>query len=354
MVDLRAVFPFLNALARNMSASVGSSESTGLNPALSDPERWLRLPAVPGYEPHRVNDMLLLRPAASKSRGGVQTATAGLANQHVIFFPGDVQNFHKVMSSHHEHQQWQRWSLENVAELLSRRFPGSHVWVVRASRMYLHKFTCFDNFVESNLFGAPEHCSDYGAFRHLRALLGHTLGQAAGGGTPSWGFNRAVPPGPRASNGCPEGNSSSSVGSSPLLHCPVPSDLALTLVGFSKGCVVLNQLVYELRGARADPELAPFVASITDMYWLDGGHPGGSNTWVTSQEALKDLASSGIGVHSHVTPYEVCDPMRAWVGKEHKRFVRVLRELGVPIVDKLHFENQLPSLEQHFRVLEEF
>ncbi|KAK1165844.1 hypothetical protein AOXY_G14484 [Acipenser oxyrinchus oxyrinchus] len=172
--------------------------------------------------------------------------------------------------------------------------------------------------------------------------------------TTSCGFNRAVPPGPRASNGCPDGNSSSSVGSSPLLHCPLPSDLALTLVGFSKGCVVLNQLVYELRGARADPELAPFVASITDMYWLDGGHPGGSNTWVTSQESLKDLASSGIGVHSHVTPYEVCDPMWAWVGKEHKRFVRALRELGVPIVDKLHFENQLPSLEQHFRVLEEF
>ncbi|RXM27814.1 SOSS complex subunit B2 [Acipenser ruthenus] len=67
-----------------------------------------------------------------------------------------------------------------------------------------------------------------------------------------------------------------------------------------------------------------------------------------------DLASSGIGVHSHVTPYEVRDPMRAWVRKEHKRFVRALQELGVPIVDKLHFENQLPSLEQHFRVLEEF
>ncbi|MBN3307512.1 CB069 protein, partial [Amia calva] len=203
------------------------------------------------------------------------------------------------MAAHQENGQWQHWSLERVAELLSHRFPGRHVWVVRAAQMYLHKFSCYENFVESNAFGAPEHSPDHGP-------------------------------------------------------CPLPPDLTLTLVGFSKGCVVLNQMVYELAGARADPELAPFLARVQDMYWLDGGHPGGSETWVTNRKALQELASSGIGLHAHVTPYEVQDPMRAWVGREHRRFVRTLKELGAPLVSKLHFQDEPPSLDNHFGVIREF
>ena len=45
----------------------------------------------------------------------------------------------------------------------------------------------------------------------------------------------------------------------PPLGGPVPQGFHLELVGFSKGCVVLNQLLYELAGARAQPGLAAFV-----------------------------------------------------------------------------------------------
>lgn len=69
----------------------------------------------------------------------------------------------------------------------------------------------------------------------------------------------------------------------------VPSGFSLTLVGFSKGCVVLNQMVYELAGARADPDLSHFVKSVSDMFWLDGGHPGGSETWVTDKQVGQRL-----------------------------------------------------------------
>lgn len=69
--------------------------------------------------------------------------------------------------------QWVSWSLEQVALHLSRRFPGRYIWVVKASRMYLHKFSCYCNFVESNMFGAPEYSSDFGAFVHLRLELLH-------------------------------------------------------------------------------------------------------------------------------------------------------------------------------------
>ena len=82
-----------------------------------------------------------------------------------------VQNFQEEMALQPEGAQWLSWSLEQVALILGRRFPDRHIWVVRASRMYLHKFSCYHNFVESNMFGAPEHSpysSDFGAFRHLR------------------------------------------------------------------------------------------------------------------------------------------------------------------------------------------
>lgn len=134
----------------------------------------------------------------------------------------------------------------------------------------------------------------------------------------------------------------------------IPSGFSLMLVGFSKGCVVLNQMVYELGGARADPQMSRFVKCISAMYWLDGGHPGGSETWVTDKQVLKELAASGVAVHAHVTPYEVCDPMRAWVGCEHGHFIKTLEDFGACPTKKLHFADEPPSIENHFRVIQEF
>lgn len=71
----------------------------------------------------------------------------------------------------------------------------------------------------------------------------------------------------------------------------------LTLIGFSKGCVVLNQFIYEfhyLKTLTPDNEiLSRFVDRITDMYWLDGGHPGHKNTWITSRCLLETLSRLG-------------------------------------------------------------
>ncbi|KAF0026028.1 mitochondrial protein C2orf69 homolog [Scophthalmus maximus] len=308
-------------------AATTSPEPPGLRAAASravcagsPPQRLQRLPAVPGAVPGRVNDLLLLRPDADPR--GVAQGGSG----HVVFFHGDIQNFQEEMAVQPEGAQWLTWSLEQVASTLGRRFPGQHVWVVRASRMYLHKFSCYRNFVESNMFGAPEYSRDFGAFPHLRSLLSH-------------GMKQANLPNPLPPQGGADG---------------IPSGFSLTLVGFSKGCVVLNQMAYELDRARADPQVAPFVDCVSAMYWLDGGHPGGSETWVTDRQVLRDLAASGVSIHAHVTPYEVRDPMRAWVGREHRHFIRTLEELGARPSQKLHFEDEPPSIENHFRVIQEF
>ncbi|XP_028249075.1 mitochondrial protein C2orf69 homolog [Parambassis ranga] len=309
---------------RELHASASRDARTG-NPW----RRLQKLLAVPGDVPSRVNDLLLLRPDTDGQSDAGSEKEKSSNNKHVVFFHGDIQNFQEEMAMQPEGAQWLSWSLEQVAFILGQRFPHRYIWVVRASRMYLHKFSCYHNFVESNMFGAPEHSpfsADSGAFCHLRALLSH-------------GMEQANLPSPLQ----PQGGADS-----------IPPGFSLTLVGFSKGCVVLNQMVYELPGARADPQMSPFLKRISDMFWLDGGHPGGSETWVTDKQVLKELAASGVSIHAHVTPYEVCDPMRAWVGREHGHFIKTLEEFGACPSKKLHFKDEPPSIENHFRVIQEF
>ncbi|KAM9364644.1 mitochondrial protein C2orf69 homolog [Pholidichthys leucotaenia] len=316
-------FALITASTRAVMMTAPSELSASRDGGAGSPRRRLqRLLAVPGYAPGRVNDLLLLRPKDDRNTGQEESGS-----RHVVFFHGDIQNFQEEMALQPEVAPWLSWSLEQVAFTLGRRFPDRHVWVVRASHMYLHKFSCYHNFVESNLFGAPEHSpysEESGAFRHLRALLSHAMERA--------NLPNLLQPTEGA----------------------VPTGFSLILVGFSKGCVVLNQLAYELAGARADPRMAPFIKRISDMFWLDGGHPGGGETWVTDRRVLRELTASGMSIHAHVTPYEVRDPMRAWVGREHGLFIKTLEEFGACPSNKLHFEDEPPSIENHFRVIQEF
>ncbi|KAG8239598.1 hypothetical protein J437_LFUL017985 [Ladona fulva] len=132
----------------------------------------------------------------------------------------------------------------------------------------------------------------------------------------------------------------------------------LTLVGFSKGCVVLNQFIYEFHYLKTltpdDNTMMRLVTRIRDMFWLDGGHAGGKNTWITSRSLLETLTRLGIGIHIHVTPYQVQDERRPWIRKEEKTFGELLRRLGAPVSRTLHFESQPPTLYTHFEVLAVF
>lgn len=278
------------------------------------------------------------------------------------------QNYRDVMACHSENFQWERWCLENIAAILGHHFPGSYIWVIKSSRMHLHKFSCYDNFVTSNMFGAPEHSSDFGAFRHLHALLvnGFQLAQNILLSQKSVCVRgkdeKAIPcksPVVPTTNGCPAAEREMDCehfnnSANHFIDPSASNGVSFTLIGFSKGCVVLNQLLHELKEARKDKDLDAFIKNIRAIYWLDGGHSGGSNTWVTNPDVLKSFSETGIAVNAHVTPYQVFDTMRSWIGKEHKRFVQVLEEFGMNVNSKLHFADEAPSLENHFRVHEVF
>nr|XP_033800866.1 UPF0565 protein C2orf69 homolog [Geotrypetes seraphini] len=349
--------------ARNMSCGGGSSvtrlPASSLPPSPT-PARLLRLPPVPGSEPLSTNELLLFLPQPSPGliRRRPPQPSGHPPQHHVVYFPGDVQNYRSIMACHPENFRWEHWSLENTAAILARRFPNSYIWVIKSSRMHLHKFSCYDNFVANNMFGAPEHSTNFGAFKHLHALLinafslaENTLSQNIYGDDEDTEAPSCTLIPSCTTNGCPADKTEYSKLLPISFGSPSEKDsVSFSLIGFSKGCVVLNQLLYELNEAKMDKNQSSFITNIKAMYWLDGGHSGGSNTWVTCPRILKGFAQTGITVHTHVTPYQVQDSMRSWIGKEHKKFVQILTEYGVQVNNQLHFADEAPSLDNHFRV----
>ena len=146
-------------------------------------------------------------------------------------------------------------------------------------------------------------------------------------------------------------------------------NLPLVMIGFSKGCIVLNQILHELvnyvpiEGPAEDRHnglqskkntLENFVKKFKEMYWLDSGHSGDSGAWVTDGEVLKCLVHLSITIHIHVTPHQMSYPGRPWNRDEERAFVESLTKLGVKVLEKLHFDDEPRSFLNHFRVLNTF
>ncbi|RUS80822.1 hypothetical protein EGW08_011403, partial [Elysia chlorotica] len=209
-----------------------------------------------------------------------------------------------------------QWNIENTAALLHQKFPSSLVFVIKPTRMHLNTFSVYSNFVESNDFGCPIHDSGYGALRHLTLIYKSACSTVA------------------------------------------DSTIPVSVVGFSKGCVVLNQLVYEIPSAcYFDCEVKKFLLAIKNLYWLDGGHSGG-DVQMANQHAeprlVTSLAELDCHIHVHVTPYQVHDTLRPWIGRHYRRFCKLLHSTKANFSKEVHFEQEPGSLENHFKVLEVF
>jgi len=79
-----------------MTSATSSSEAPGLSASASrgaragsPRQRLQKLLSVPGYDPSRVNDLLLLRPDADH-RAAAGPEEEG-RDRHVVFFHGDIQ-----------------------------------------------------------------------------------------------------------------------------------------------------------------------------------------------------------------------------------------------------------------------
>lgn len=335
----------------------------------------VRLCGVTGYD-GRINDVVYCHPAVRAEQ-----------DMAVVFFGGDVQDFPENMENHRDNKNYIKWNLESTAVLLHSYFPDSHIVVVRPSRLTAPKlatfmefvssemdqnrmefktFSCYDNFVPCNNCGAPDHTPTHYALQHLERLL-----QGISQRLRTMPVSELLPPAPDEPGPPTEEaviddrdglqpQEEEDEEMAPLWWREgLNLDRAhLVLIGFSKGCVVLNQFIYEFHYLKTltpdDDTMMRLVSRIQDMYWLDGGHAGGKNTWITSRSLLETLTRLGIGIHIHVTPYQVHDERRPWIRKEEKTFGDLLRRLGAPVQRTLHFENQVASLYTHFEVLNAF
>ncbi|RWS14591.1 UPF0565 protein C2orf69-like isoform X2 [Dinothrombium tinctorium] len=242
----------------------------------------------------------------------------------VIYFGGDiqvqVQDYEENMVKSKANKNYIMWSLENTACTLHEKFIDHSIFIVRPSTINNETFSCYHNFVEGNKKGVPAHKYNLNCIRHLKSLM-----------EASFQYLK-------------EQN---------IIKKPYSSFI---LMGFSKGCVVLNQLLYSLDCLlqNKDESLLQFMNQISAIYWMDGGHSGSYNTWITDQSLIKNLTQFDIKVHIYVTPYQIRDEQRSWIGEEENTFFELLKQFNVPVKRHVLFDDRKPSLHLHFQLLNEF
>lgn len=144
-----------------------------------------------------------------------------------------------------------------------------------------------------------------------------------------------------------------------LLH---RSSSNITLIGFSKGCVVLNQLLHELDALRCqniNNDLYKFASRIQTFFWLDGGHNNGGKVmiWPTDINLISTLDEFHIRTEIVVTPFQINpkSPYKIHHSTHYRQFNELLSNF--PALSKNNremFFDQEPSIEKHFDVLFSF
>ena len=295
------------------------------------------LEKVPGRSPQYSNDILFVD-RMKLSNDKLHCDKSAKTNKVLLYFGGDVQDLSSKMILHRDHKRYLKWSLEETALLLSQLYPSHCIMVIRPNRMERATFSCYDNFVESNFCGAPTHLT--------KTAMGDKNLPSCNALTQIYSLIHNLP------------ESLGDIDAKDSKH-------SITLVGFSKGVVVLNQVLHDLHLLGSDyvkcetgeVKLSKFTEEIERIIWLDGGHNGGKETWITDETVLETIATkTNIIIEVKVTPYQVKDVMRPWIGKEEKRFRTILgTKFGLinsnRLIRKLYFEDEERNIDNHFKIL---
>ena len=131
-------------------------------------------------------------------------------------------------------------------------------------------------------------------------------------------------------------------------------NLPIHLVSFSKGCVVLNQLVLQLKLLVEDIKSEHLLRNIHSVCWLDSGVPGNNGAYPTNEDCLQIVAEKIPNIEIHTTPYQMKDTLRVWIGKEKELFVQLLCKYKAVFKDCSYFDDEAVSLDTHFALLRSF
>lgn len=239
----------------------------------------------------------------------------GKAKETVLFFPGDR------MESEEELVK-RLMDPDGMLDVLQEKFPSRDVMVVQPTRYeppgQANAYACYDNFLERSTWSGDPigyHTEQGKGLKHLTAILEEAEGAHGMG-----------------------------------------KDLPVTLIGFSKGCVVLNQLLTELAVVAdgASPTGPGYGARIHAIHFVDAGlnRPG---AYPTGIDVAQHLANSGARVYFHGTPRQWNVLTRSWILEEKSRSLALLRELGAVVSERLYLEDRCyDDHTAHFEILELF
>lgn len=132
--------------------------------------------------------------------------------------------------------------------------------------------------------------------------------------------------------------------------------MPIILCGFSKGCVVLNQLCKEIH---SDLDQARRVKY---CIWLDGGHCGSAEAWLTDEKAIQSIKELDWTCLVYTTPYQMRVSRHV---EDYLKFIEISKCMGVRMIKRCYFEEESLvggaatddtgfQLETHFRLLSEF
>eukprot|EP00667_Euglena_gracilis_P017870 EG_transcript_18880 len=284
--------------------------------------------------------MLVLRGVVGRSKlhcNDVYTVCTPTARQTLLFFPGDVQAERAAMLTG-RYPQFAEYAYEGTLDLLKANFPDTNLFLIQPAYQHPDGRSVYANLLSSldgdgSLVVGPEGVGEVTTRCQLQALMASVQRALARQ------HGVALPP------------------------------LPLVLLGFSKGCLVLNHLLLE--EAVDDPrddaptQDSPFALRLVRrLIWVDAGNsnlpgaypgpwPAAVQRFVERWVAAKSAADGGqrcIEIHS--TPYMV--QLRPRLRVELEQFCRTLHALhgdAFRSTCDYHFAGRRPSLEDHFAVL---
>lgn len=163
------------------------------------------------------------------------------------------------------------------------------------------------------------------------------------------------------------------------------------LFGFSKGGIVLNQLVAELANTKLETHLSlphatvpairesnsekweesqiipnskeSLLFNISEIHYVDVGL-NSAGAYLTDDSIIEKFAesvsyrASEIRFTLHGTPRQWCDSRRPWIRNEKDRLLQLLENANqktagrIKVCERLYMANMPPNLQMHFEIID--
>jgi hypothetical protein len=142
-------------------------------------------------------------------------------------------------------------------------------------------------------------------------------------------------------------------------HTQLDDSLPIIIVGFSKGCVCLNKICYEMNKYKElSLDTQEFVNKFQHFMWLDSGHNGKKCALITDKDVINNLYKRNIRLYLYGTPFQLNTTYnnKKFISKEYNKMIELLNEsYQMKFKTKIYFQEKDPDdFQAHFELLSSF